>query len=358
MRPGAGWKASNSRSGEKGSELVSARTFMRRGAVLVISTFRVANGMEAAVRQAFLDRPGLVDDAAGFLGMEVLVDRRDGTIFQLLTRWTDEGSFQRWHSGPLHKLSHRRIPKGLKLDPSHTVIRTFDVLPGQDGLSPGGPSAPIADLARFLAGSRCLHWLRASFDGGIVAVNPAFESLLQESAGALAGQVLWDRLTEPDAASIRTNLKSEVPRSEGPMLLNFIGRDQSVQTLQCHLEVQGETFVLAGEPIREHDRALARELLELNNRWALLVRDNEKNEKALRKTKDELEKALKELKESHWHLRKIQETLPICMYCGKVKTGDARWEDVVEYLKANSLFLSHGCCPDCIHMIGEAGKPV
>jgi hypothetical protein len=36
------------------------------------------------------------------------------------------------------------------------------------------------------------------------------------------------------------------------------------------------------------------------------------------------------------------------MYCGRVKTGTAHWEDVVEYLKQNSLFLSHGCCPDCL----------
>jgi len=86
--------------------------------------------MEAMVRQAFLDRPHMVDDAPGFLGMEVLVDHQDGSIFHLLTRWTDDASFQRWHSGPLHKLAHRGIPKGLKLDPSYTIVRTLDLLPG------------------------------------------------------------------------------------------------------------------------------------------------------------------------------------------------------------------------------------
>jgi heme-degrading monooxygenase HmoA len=49
--------------------------------VLIISTFRVANGMEGLVRQAFFDRPGIVDQAPGFLGMEVAVDREDGAIF-------------------------------------------------------------------------------------------------------------------------------------------------------------------------------------------------------------------------------------------------------------------------------------
>jgi heme oxygenase (mycobilin-producing) len=322
--------------------------------VLVISTFKVSNGMEAAVRQAFLDRPRLVDDAPGFLGMEVAVDSRDASVFHLLTRWTDEASFQSWHSGPVHKLAHLGIPKGLKLDPSQTVVRTFDLLPGATGEEPAsGGDALIARLPQFLARSRSLHWLRASFDGRIDAANPAFELLLQEPAGGLAGQSLWDRLTEADAAYAQAILKSEGPDSESPVLLNFADRDQGVHTLECHLEAHSEDFVLLGEPLREHDRALAKELLELNNRWALLVRENEKNGKALRQAKEHLEKTLAELNESHWHLRKIQETLPICMFCGKVKTGEARWQEVVEYLKTNSLFLSHGCCPSCSHQLSE-----
>ena len=37
-----------------------------------MSRFTVANGMEDEVRQAFRDRPHLVDDAPGFVRMEVL----------------------------------------------------------------------------------------------------------------------------------------------------------------------------------------------------------------------------------------------------------------------------------------------
>jgi len=326
--------------------------------ILVVSTFKVANGMEPAVREAFLDRPGLVDDVPGFRGMEVFVDHKDGSVFHLLTRWTDEASFQNWHSGPIHKLSHRGIPKGLKLDPSYTEVRTLVLLSGEteQGSASAG-DALIAKLPRFLARSRSIHWLRASFDGRIVAANPAFEKLFQEPAGVLSGQPLWDRMTQKDAASTQAILKSQDPGSEGPMLLNFVDRDHSVYTLECQVEVHGESFILVGEPVREYDQALQKELLELNNRWALLVRENEKNVKALRKANEDLEKTLAELNESHWHLRKIQETLPICMYCGKVKTGDARWEGVVKYLKENSLFLSHGCCPDCEQLMLGAREP-
>src|SRR5262245_53089813 len=120
--------------------------------------------MEEAVRQAFADRPRLVEDARGFLGMEVLVDRGDCSRFQLLTRWIDEESFLRWHKGPLHHLSHRGIPKGLKLDAAHTVVRTFEALPGA---ATTDKNPPISDATRLLARSRSLHWLQASLDGRI-----------------------------------------------------------------------------------------------------------------------------------------------------------------------------------------------
>ncbi len=273
--------------------------------------------MEETVRQAFLSRPGMVDDAPGFLGMEVLVDHQDSSIFQLVTRWTDEASFRSWHSGPLHQLAHRWIPKGLRLDPAHTVVRTFDVLPGKGLEAPSpGAAAPIADVPRLIRRSGWLHWLRASFDGQIVAANPAFELLLQEASGALTGQSLWARLTEPDAASAQAILQSPDPGSRCPVLLNFVDREQNVQTLECHVEIGNQGFVLVGEPVRQDDQALQKEFLELNNRWALLVRENERNLKLLRRTKEDLERALADLNESHWHLRKIQETLPICMYCG------------------------------------------
>jgi heme-degrading monooxygenase HmoA len=317
--------------------------------VLIISTFKVANGMEGAVRQAFLDRPGLVENASGFLGMEVAVDRQDASIFHLMTRWTDEASFQRWHSSPLHKLSHRGIPKGLKLDATHTVIRRLDVLPGKGCFTAGQTTdskGPSFIGNQFLDRTRSLHWMKASLDGRIIAANPAFGLLLQESGETLPGESLWDRMTQSDASSIQKIVQSESPDFEGPLLLNFVSRDHDVHTLECYLERHGEDFVLVGEPVHERDHALANELLELNNRWALLARENEKNVRALRQ-------ALADLDQSHWHLRKIQETLPICMYCGKVKTGDAQWEGVVEYLKANSLFLSHGCCPACLDRMGE-----
>lgn len=92
---------------------------------VAMSRFAVANGMSDEVRQAFRDRPHLVDGAPGFLRMEVLTPRDDPDEFWLLTWWTDEESFQAWHGSHL-KESHRGIPKGLRLLPDRTRVRYFE----------------------------------------------------------------------------------------------------------------------------------------------------------------------------------------------------------------------------------------
>src|SRR5581483_247674 len=88
-------------------------------------------------------------------------------------------------------------------------------------------------------------------------------------------------------------------------------------------------------------------LEDLNNRLAVETRENARKAKELERVNRKLKGALEELETMYWHLRKIQEVLPICLECGKVKTDGGNWQTLVEYLKANSQFLSHGYCPEC-----------
>ena len=90
-----------------------------------ISKFRVRNGMEDDVAGASRARPHLVDDAPGFVRMEVLSPAEDAAEFWLVTYWTDEESFRAWHRGHAFRESHAHIPKGLKLDPAATELRGF-----------------------------------------------------------------------------------------------------------------------------------------------------------------------------------------------------------------------------------------
>ena len=90
-----------------------------------LSKFRVRNGMGTQVAEAFRARPHLVEAANGFLRMDVLTPADDDSEFWLLTFWTDEASFQAWHSSHQYRQSHAGIPTGLKLDPAATELRSF-----------------------------------------------------------------------------------------------------------------------------------------------------------------------------------------------------------------------------------------
>lgn len=93
---------------------------------MALSRFTVANGMTAEVRQAFVERPHLVDAASGFVRMEVLAPLDEPDEIWLLTWWTDEASYRVWHGSHLHRESHQGIPKGLKLVPGSARVRCFE----------------------------------------------------------------------------------------------------------------------------------------------------------------------------------------------------------------------------------------
>jgi heme-degrading monooxygenase HmoA len=95
-------------------------------AFVALSKFTVGNGMTEQVREAFQSRPHLVDDAPGFLRMEVISPFDNPDEIWLLTFWTDEPSFKAWHRSHLYHESHRAIPKGLKLVPQSAKIIFFE----------------------------------------------------------------------------------------------------------------------------------------------------------------------------------------------------------------------------------------
>ena len=64
--------------------------------VTAISRFRVRDGLEGEARKVSLDHARLVENAAGFRGVDILTDATDPLAFLLLTRWTDKHSFQAW----------------------------------------------------------------------------------------------------------------------------------------------------------------------------------------------------------------------------------------------------------------------
>ncbi|MFZ2490159.1 MAG: antibiotic biosynthesis monooxygenase family protein [Thermoanaerobaculia bacterium] len=96
---------------------------------VAISRFRVSNGMERSVYDAFIARPRMVDDVSGFIRMDVLCPQADAAEFWLVTVWQDEEAFRSWHTSHLYRDSHAGIPKGIKLDAAVTELRTFVRIP-------------------------------------------------------------------------------------------------------------------------------------------------------------------------------------------------------------------------------------
>jgi heme-degrading monooxygenase HmoA len=317
--------------------------------ILVFSQFRVANGMEEAVRQAFSNRPHLVEGAPGFLGMEVLRDSDDPSIFLLTTRWSDIESFRTWHGSEAHKLSHCGIPKGLRLDPAYTKVTFLDEI-DEDAERVGHETAGDAWTAALVSHaqrSAVLHLLMTDREGGILACNARFADLLGVPQNQLCGQPLSSFLTAPDAVTLYKLMRDSAEEMAESTLLNFVSKEGLPHTLECTVRKQkGGWAVIGNVPFRQQEE-LQREIMEMNNELAVLAREHASRNKELTAAKRDLEKALNDISTLYWQIRKIQEVLPMCLRCGKVQSADMQWEGLADFMIQRFPFLSHGYCPDC-----------
>lgn len=93
---------------------------------VAISRFAVANGMESDVKEAFTFRPHRVDDAPGFVRLDVISPVDNPAEIWLVTYWQDEACYRDWHKSHEFHDSHKGIPKGLKLIPKSTELRFFN----------------------------------------------------------------------------------------------------------------------------------------------------------------------------------------------------------------------------------------
>ena len=215
-----------------------------------------------------------------------------------------------------------------------------DIAGKPDGSS--GRTGAAVLTAGWLTSSRTTILLEASPKGVLRAANPAARDLLghltQDGETVCA---LDACLTEPDAERAHAWLRSGRPPEGQPLLLNFIDERNHPVTYRCWVEPADDGGLLVvGEPAAGRSPRQEEEWLRLNNELTTLARENARQGR-------ELKRALDDLERSYWLVRKVHEVLPICMGCGKVKAGDAEWQDVVDFLKQHSRFLSHGYCPEC-----------
>lgn len=125
------------------------------------------------------------------------------------------------------------------------------------------------------------------------------------------------------------------------------------RTLLATTRPAGTTWVLVAHPSFSAGERANDELLDLTRELSVVMRENQRQRRELEALSTQLQATLDDLHESHWHLRKMQEVLPICLDCGKVRaadtaTGEADWQPLMSFLTEHAHFLSHGFCPECL----------
>jgi heme-degrading monooxygenase HmoA len=334
--------------------------------MLAISRFRVRHGLDQAVREAFENRPHLVEQAPGFQGMSVHTDLDDPSTFLLITRWSDAQSFRAWYASDAHARAHLGLPHGTRLDAHQAEMTCWDEIPESPRPSPS-PEDPDwwAPLHRYVSSSDVIHVLTARIDGVVQRCNPAMTRLLGAPSESLTGALVWSYLTDVDAAQLRDRVAACTrPAGVGraasahelgePVLLNFLSPLGTPHTLECRIFVHGQTFTVAGHVPFHHDLALRDQLSEINHEMLVLVREHARQNKELQAAKQALEETLSDLNTVYWHLRRVREVLPICLNCGKVEVEGAQWETLFSFMQDHFPFLSHGYCPECASTVHAA----
>ena len=74
-----------------------------------MSRLRVAASESDALVAAFRRRAHLVDDAPGFVDLEVWRSDRDPSEVLMVSRWSDRAAFTAYMRSDDHKVSHARI---------------------------------------------------------------------------------------------------------------------------------------------------------------------------------------------------------------------------------------------------------
>lgn len=261
--------------------------------VVALSRFRVANGMEGDVARAFRERPRAVEQAPGFLWLEVLVDRADPAVFYLVTRWTDVESFRRWHDSPAHRESHALIPKGLKLDASWTQVLQLDRL---DAVTGSPLTDAIADatllVGAYAESSPAIYLFVLAADGTIRTCNAAAKQRLAPG-GTVEGTPLARYMPEADGDHLRAQLR-EPGRHALPLLFNFAATNCVPFTLECWLDVHPEGAVVLGQLPVQRDRQTQDELMALTQELAVLSRERARLVRDERAAREAAEKVNRE----------------------------------------------------------------
>lgn len=217
---------------------------------------------------------------------------------------------------------------------------------------PEGEGRPNADpeLERLVAGfarvSRSLVAVVVGPDRIVTDANPGFSEAVGLEVEELLGRSAEDFIPRGGWEHLEQLLARD--RGSQPALISLLDRQGHPFTLHATARPTSEGgFALVGESPPGEARSLSEHLQRLNNELSTLAREHARQERKYRVLSEKLQATLDDLEQSYWHLKKIQEAVPICMGCSRLKGDGSNWQSLTDYLKENRIFLSHGYCPSC-----------
>jgi len=79
---------------------------------IVANRISVASGFESMFEERFQNRAGQIDKQAGFVRMQILKPKSEGSPYIVLTTWEDEAAFENWVKSEDFKVAHQNpMPK-------------------------------------------------------------------------------------------------------------------------------------------------------------------------------------------------------------------------------------------------------
>ena len=250
--------------------------------VTVISRLRVRSGLEEQVRAGFLGRQRLVENEAGFCGLEILNDAEDGSIFLLITRWKSEAAFRDWHGNQAHHHSHGLIPEGEKLETSFTQVVVGNRIEDPGALTINDAiEGQTAALSRWLRDSDTIFALLLSLDGTIRLRNHAANRIFPHDPAEGIGLRIWDFIVSSDAESFAERLSDSAALPDGPFRLNLSDGESNPITAEASLVDCAGGFLLLGAIEERHALRLQTERQVLANRLAAQARELARKDKEL-----------------------------------------------------------------------------
>jgi heme-degrading monooxygenase HmoA len=101
--------------------------------VVKINALTVPEPMRAELERRFAGRAGLVENADGFEGFELLRPVDGGDRYLVYTRWRSEEDFQRWTASQSFQEGHRQAAADAGREPAQPGHAPGQGAPGQEG---------------------------------------------------------------------------------------------------------------------------------------------------------------------------------------------------------------------------------